>query len=41
VVAYQTRLFMVPFVMIMLPMLLWLVEHEINKSAEKQKSLTS
>lgn len=28
VVAYQTRLFMVPFILIMLPMLLWLVENE-------------
>jgi hypothetical protein len=41
VVAYQTRLFMVPFVMIMLPMLLWLVEHEIAKATGKQKTLTS
>jgi len=41
VVAYQTRLFMVPFVMIMLPMLLWLVEHEITKATGKQKTLTS
>lgn len=28
VVAYQTRLFMVPFILIMLPMLLWLIEKE-------------
>ncbi|RYY51199.1 MAG: hypothetical protein EOO06_01280 [Chitinophagaceae bacterium] len=28
VVAYQTRLFMVPFILVMLPMLLWLVEQE-------------
>jgi hypothetical protein len=28
VVAYQTRLFMVPFILVMLPMLLWLVENE-------------
>jgi hypothetical protein len=41
VVAYQTRLFMVPFAVIMIPMLLWLVEHEIKKVTEKQKSLTS
>jgi len=30
VVAYQTRLFMVPFVIIMLPMLLWFIEKEIE-----------
>ena len=41
VVAYQTRLFMVPFVMIMIPMLLWLVEHGISKISEKQKPLIS
>lgn len=35
VVAYQTRLFMVPFVMIMMPMLLWFIEYEINTMAEK------
>lgn len=29
VVAYQTRLFMVPFIIIMLPMLLWFIEKEI------------
>lgn len=28
VVAYQTRLFMVPFVLVMLPMILWLIEQE-------------
>lgn len=31
VVAYQTRLFMVPFILIMLPMLLWLIENETKK----------
>ncbi len=36
VVAYQTRLFMVPFAMIMMPMLLWLVENEMKKVTEKQ-----
>ena len=30
VVAYQTRLFIVPLVIIMLPMLLWLIEQEIK-----------
>jgi hypothetical protein len=30
VVAYQTRLFMVPFILIMLPMMLWLIEKEIK-----------
>lgn len=30
VVAYQTRLFMVPFIIIMIPMLLWFIEKEIN-----------
>jgi hypothetical protein len=41
VVAYQTRLFMVPFVMIMIPMILWLIENEIKKIAEKQKPILS
>ena len=42
VVAYQTRLFMVPFIMIMMPMLLWLIENEIKRNTEKQKpSLTT
>lgn len=31
VVAYQTRLFMVPFVIIMLPMIIWMIENEIKK----------
>lgn len=31
VVAYQTRLFMVPFIIVMLPMLLWLIENETKK----------
>jgi hypothetical protein len=30
VVAYQTRLFMVPFILIMIPMMLWLIEKEIK-----------
>jgi hypothetical protein len=41
VVAYQTRLFMVPFAMIMLPMLLWLIEHEIKKVTLQQQPQTS
>ncbi len=40
VVAYQTRLFMVPFVMIMMPMLLWLVEREIKGRQERQNQIT-
>ena len=37
VVAYQTRLFMVPFIIIMMPMLLWLLEKEvIQTSVEEQ-----
>jgi len=35
VVAYQTRLFMVPFVIIMLPMLLWLIEKEVKAAGEQ------
>jgi hypothetical protein len=35
VVAYQTRLFMVPFIIIMMPMLLWFVEDEIKKSVQE------
>lgn len=31
VVAYQTRLFMVPIILIFLPMILWLVEQEIRR----------
>lgn len=31
VVTYQTRLFLVPVIMIMMPMLLWLIENEIKK----------
>lgn len=31
VVAYQTRLFMVPMVLIFLPMILWLIEQEITQ----------
>ena len=41
VVAYQTRLFMVPFVLIMIPMMLWLVERELNSSSENQKPVIS
>lgn len=36
VVAYQTRLFMVPFVVIMLPMLLWQIEKEIQNNTMQQ-----
>jgi hypothetical protein len=32
VVAYQTRLFLVPLTMIMIPMLLWLIENEVKKN---------
>lgn len=31
VVAYQTRLFMVPFILVMLPMILWFIEKEIKE----------
>lgn len=31
VVTYQTRLFLVPVIMVMMPMLLWLIENEIKK----------
>lgn len=34
VVAYQTRLFMVPFILIMLPMVLWLIETELSNKKE-------
>ncbi|HRN79923.1 MAG TPA: hypothetical protein PKY29_05010 [Ferruginibacter sp.] len=33
VVAYQTRLFMVPMILIMMPMLLWLIEQSIRAEA--------
>ncbi len=36
VVAYQTRLFMVPFVIVMLPMLLWQIEKEIQQNTVVQ-----
>jgi len=36
VVAYQTRLFMVPFIIIMIPMVLWLIEREIKAIADKK-----
>ncbi len=39
VVAYQTRLFVVPLAMIMIPMLLWLVENEIKKFTAGQTTL--
>ncbi len=34
VVAYQTRLFLVPLAMIMIPMLLWLIENEMKNNTE-------
>lgn len=34
VVAYQTRLFMVPMILIMLPMILWLIETSIKEEAK-------
>jgi len=37
VVAYQTRLFMVPFIIIMMPMLLWLIEKEVHQTSVKEK----
>lgn len=40
VVAYQTRLFMVPFAMIMMPMILWLIEEQINRNTQDAKHLT-
>jgi hypothetical protein len=41
VVAYQTRLFMVPFAMIMIPMLLWLVENQIKNNTGAEKPATT
>lgn len=35
VVAYQTRLFMVPLVMIIMPMILWLVERHISAADQR------
>lgn len=35
VVAYQTRLFLVPFVLILMPMLIWLIDKEYNKYGKK------
>lgn len=35
VVAYQTRLFMVPFILIMLPMILWFVENEVAADGKR------
>ena len=37
VVAYQTRLFMVPFIIIMMPMLLWLLEKEVIQTSVKEQ----
>lgn len=39
VTAYQTRLFLVPIVTIMIPMVLWLIEMQIKESMEKERSL--
>jgi hypothetical protein len=36
VVAYQTRLFLVPLAMIMIPMILWLIENEIKNNTDTQ-----
>ncbi len=36
VVAYQTRLFMVPMVLVLMPMMLWLVEKETLKIKEQE-----
>jgi len=41
VVAYQTRLFLVPFVVIMIPMLFWMVEREIKGFSDNPKPITS
>jgi len=38
VVIYQTRLFLVPTIMIMLPMMLWLIEKEAGKIAREDSS---
>jgi hypothetical protein len=34
VVTYQTRLFLVPLILIFLPMMMWLIEQQGNKSAD-------
>ncbi|MGZ8538928.1 MAG: hypothetical protein ACXWV9_11725, partial [Flavisolibacter sp.] len=39
VVAYQTRLFMVPLVMIIMPMILWLVEKHMNPLDQRSSSV--
>ncbi|MGZ5287142.1 MAG: hypothetical protein ACXWB9_08165 [Flavisolibacter sp.] len=39
VVAYQTRLFMVPLVMIIMPMILWLVEKHMNTVDQRSSSV--
>ncbi len=39
VVAYQTRLFMVPIILIFLPMILWLVEEEIRQRYSNSKEI--
>lgn len=41
VVAYQTRLFMVPMVLILMPMTLWLIESTIRKEALQQTQTDS
>ncbi|MEJ7627741.1 MAG: hypothetical protein WKF35_12825 [Ferruginibacter sp.] len=38
VVAYQTRLFMVPLIIIMLPMILWLIEKNITEANDQSKT---
>lgn len=40
VVAYQTRLFMVPMILIMMPMILWLIEQSIREEAASPSSQT-
>lgn len=40
VVAYQTRLFMVPMILIIMPMMLWLIENSIREDASKGSKLT-
>lgn len=39
VVAYQTRTFLVPLAMIMIPMFLWLIENEIKNNIEKPTNI--
>jgi hypothetical protein len=40
VVAYQTRLFMVPMILIMLPMVMWLIENTIKEEAKTDNPVT-